>query len=106
MSPTTPTAAAPPVDPDRPVELCRPRHPLEAHAIRLALEAEGVETLVVGDNLRTAAGEVPLGHAVGPQVVVRAADFDRARAVADGLGLETLPLSDDDGGGVLRRALL
>lgn len=106
MTPATPTAAAPPLDPDRPVELCRPRHAFEAHAIAARLNEEGVTARVVGDGLSNATIGHPATRHVGPQVVVRAADYEAAREVVADFDIDLSPPPDDDRAALIRRARL
>lgn len=52
---------------------------IEAHLCRQMLEAEGIEARIDGAILSQARGELPLGEATNPSVLVSDADFERAR---------------------------
>lgn len=51
---------------------------IEAHCLKLMLENEGIEAAIWGGNLQGARGELPVGSATAPQVVVGADDQERA----------------------------
>lgn len=63
------------------VEVYSAANPVEAHAIRNLLEQAGIEARVVGDIIRMAGGELPLGQVTAPRIWVREADVGRAREI-------------------------
>jgi membrane protease YdiL (CAAX protease family) len=67
-----------------PIELYRARGLPEAHAIRLLLEGEGVPVRIENELLQGAVGELPLGWATAPRVVVGRAHAAAARALLEG----------------------
>ena len=54
-----------------------------AHLVKAALERAGIPARVVGDSLRNAAGDLPLGLPIAPRVWVQAKDSERARALIE-----------------------
>jgi hypothetical protein len=55
------------------------RDVVEAYSLCAALKEEGIQARVVGENLGSAAGALPLGEATAPRVWVLQADEARAR---------------------------
>ena len=53
----------------------------EAHLLKNALEDAGIQARVVGDQLQSAGGELPLGWTIAPRIWVAQADEERARQV-------------------------
>lgn len=70
-----------------PVELYRARGLPEAHSIRLALEAEGIAVFIENEHLQGALGELPLGWATSPRVLVNRADEAAAREILKGFAV-------------------
>jgi hypothetical protein len=64
-----------------PVELYRARGISEAHAIRLAIEAEGIAVFIENEHLQGALGELPFGWSTAPRVLVNRADEAPAREI-------------------------
>ena len=62
-----------------PVELYRAGSLPEAHAIRIMLDAEGVEARVGNELLQGALGELPFGWATAPTIVVDRRDVPKAK---------------------------
>ncbi|MBN9519053.1 CPBP family intramembrane metalloprotease [bacterium] len=72
-----------PEEPLDPVEVYRASGLADAHVLRLRLDAEGISAWVDNELLQGAAGDLPLGWAAAPRVMVARADEAAARAVAD-----------------------
>jgi hypothetical protein len=66
---------------ERIVELCSAANIVEADGICELLDEAGIQARVVGDDLGTAAGCLPLGEATTPRIWVRESDADHARQV-------------------------
>jgi len=63
------------------ITVFHPLNSIEAHAVKILLVGEGIETRVAGDYLQGAMGELP---ALGTlQVQVPEADAERARALIE-----------------------
>lgn len=77
---------------DRLVELCSAGNAPEAHALQALLEAEGIDSRVVGDVLGNAAGALPLGEPIAPRLWLWADDRNRARAILDERRSQPQPL--------------
>jgi hypothetical protein len=60
------------------IRLLTANHPAQAHLWRAALEAEGIESKVVGDYLDAGVGDIPGARA---ELWVRREDVDRAMAI-------------------------
>jgi hypothetical protein len=58
----------------------------QAHLLRVALEAEGIEAFVQNEDLRAAAGDLPLGWSTAARLLVAAEDEARAREVLREVG--------------------
>lgn len=69
--------------PQQPTEIYTAATPLDAHELKNLLADEGIEALVVNDNLQAAAGEVPLGWATAARVLVGDEQAARARTIAE-----------------------
>ena len=54
---------------------------IEAHLCRQMLEDEGINARVDGAILSQARGELPLGEATNPSVIVSENDFEQARVL-------------------------
>ena len=65
------------------VEIYRAASFAEAHAIRLALEESGIACVVDGEDLQGALGELPMGWATSPRLLVKSPDAVAARKVID-----------------------
>lgn len=66
-----------------PVEIYRARGLPDAHALRIALEREGISARVDNEILQDAIGELLAGWATAPRVLVGPADEAAARAVLE-----------------------
>ncbi len=64
---------------DRVVEVYSAANGLEAHGLRMILEERGIRAEVVGEELQTGAGDLPLGQTLAPRIWVREGDAGRAR---------------------------
>ena len=69
--------------PHQPTEIYTAATPLDAHELKNLLADEGIEALVVNDNLQAAAGEVPLGWVTAARVLVGDEHAARARTIAE-----------------------
>lgn len=83
-----------------PVELYRARSTPEAHAVRLALEAEGTTVSIENEHLQGALGELPFGWATAPRVIVHRADEVAAREILKAFPRGALPELDDTQPGI------
>lgn len=61
--------------------LYRARNLIEAQSIQFALEDAGLTARVEGEYLGTVMGEIPLGIATLPRVVVKADELERANEI-------------------------
>jgi len=65
------------------IEIYRAAHPAQAHLLRGLLEAEGIESVVIGEFGFNVRGEAPVTTETLPRVcVVNPDDAARARAIA------------------------
>lgn len=65
------------------VEIYRAAHPAQAHLLKGLLEAEGIESVVIGEFGFNVRGEAPVTTETLPRVcVVKPDDAERARAIA------------------------
>lgn len=62
------------------VEVYRAKHGAQAMLLQQVLEDEGIPTRVEGALLDGAAGELPLGWATSPRLLVEEQNVERARA--------------------------
>jgi hypothetical protein len=62
------------------VEVYRAKDSPQAHLLRTALEDAGIRALVEGDLLQGAVGELPLGWASAPRIMVEECHATQARA--------------------------
>lgn len=67
---------------DRQVVIYSAANRLQAGLLRQMLEEHGIQSLVVNDGLSGEGGELPLGAATAPRVVVAARDAEVARELA------------------------
>lgn len=65
-----------------PVEIYVAENALAAEDLRQRLEEEGIRARVVGDQLHSAVGALPMGVSTAPAVWVARQDAERAREVA------------------------
>jgi len=65
------------------VEIYRAASFAEAHAIRLAVEQAGIACVVDGEDLQGALGELPMGWATSPRLLVKSSDAIAARKLID-----------------------
>ena len=65
------------------VEVYRAKDSPQAHLMRLALEDEGIRALVEGDLLQGAIGELPVGWASAPRIMVEETDATKARSILE-----------------------
>jgi len=76
---------------DRVVEVYSAANGVEAHGLRAVLEERRIRTEVVGETLRTAAGDLPLGQSLAPRIWVREGDARRAREIIEQLTSQSSP---------------
>ena len=67
--------------PSDPVELYRARGLPEAHAIRVALEEEGIAVRIDNELLQGAVGELPMGWNTAPRIMVERDQQEAARRI-------------------------
>ena len=64
------------------IEIYAAENEQEAHIVRAWLADSGIESIVSGGSLQQAGGELPLGIATAPRILVSADVSDRARELA------------------------
>ncbi|MGA1204092.1 MAG: DUF2007 domain-containing protein [Planctomycetota bacterium] len=69
-----------------PVVVHTAANPPEAHLLCAALEAEGIPTHVTNETLQAAAGDLPLGWAIAPRILVPAEHVEEALRILQELG--------------------
>lgn len=67
------------------VKIHKAHDELQAHMIRSALEAEGIQTFIEGDPLLGAIGEIPQVSVAEPHILVAESDEANARLVLEKL---------------------
>ena len=70
------------MDPSSLIEIYAAENEQEAHIVRAWLSDAGIESIVSGGSLQQAGGELPLGFATAPRILVSADVSDRARELA------------------------
>lgn len=63
------------------VEVHRARDSMQAHMLKAALEAEGIEVQIVGESLQAVIGGVPPGWQTAPQLLVPENRAEEARRI-------------------------
>ena len=63
------------------VEAYRAAHPVQAHALRLALEEAGIQVFIENEALQGAIGEAPFGWSSAPRLMVDESQLAAARAI-------------------------
>lgn len=63
------------------VEAYRAAHPIQAHALRLALEEAGLRVFIDNESLQGAIGDVPVGWPSAPRLMVEESKLAAARAI-------------------------
>lgn len=63
------------------VEAYRAAHPIQAHALRLALEEAGIRVVIENEALQGAIGDVPPGWSSAPRLMVEDSNLATARAI-------------------------
>src|SRR6516162_8733926 len=63
------------------IEVYRAKNNLQALVLRHALDDAGIRAMVEGELLQGAVGELPIGWATAPRILVAPADFARARQI-------------------------
>ena len=80
-----------PETPNDPVEVYRARGLADAHTLRLLLETEGIPVWVDNELLQGALGDIPLGWATAPRILVRRSHAAAAQAVVERFTREHAP---------------
>ncbi len=70
------------MDPSSLIEIYAAENEQEAHILRVWLADAGIDSIVSGDSLQQAGGELPLGLATAPGILVSADVSERARELA------------------------
>ena len=78
------------------VEVYRARNAPEAHAIRMALEESGIRVLIEGELLQAAAGDLPLGWATAPRILVEESQLASAREIIEKAEVQAATEADQD----------
>lgn len=86
--------------PGDPVELYRARGLPEAHALRNALEAEGITARIDNELLQGVVGELPLGWATAPRILIARTDEPAARLILEHALRQTSMAGAGDGAGL------
>lgn len=63
------------------VEAYRAAHPVQAHALRLALEDSGLRVFIDNESLQGAIGDVPAGWSSAPRLMVEESQLATAREI-------------------------
>lgn len=63
------------------VEAYRASHPLQAHALRFALEEAGISVVIENEALQDAIGDLPSGWSCAPRLMVEESQLAAARAI-------------------------
>lgn len=63
------------------VEAYRAAHPIQAHALRMALEEAGIRVIIENEALQGAIGDVPPGWSSAPRLMVEESQLATARAI-------------------------
>lgn len=82
--------------PNDPVELYRARGLPEAHAIRVALEEEGIPVRIDNELLQGAVGELPMGWNTAPRIMVERSHAESALRILDGYLQQTAPSEETE----------
>ncbi len=79
------------------VEIFRAKNLAQAHAMRIALEAAGIEARIEGELLQGAVGELPIGWNTAPRILVDESQAVTARQIVERADVrEGTNLSDAD----------
>lgn len=84
------------MDHREPVEVYRATDNIDAQMVVVALDEAGIKAMVVGDKLQGVVGEVPLGWATAPKIIVSAADAEQAKEIVRQFQTEHLAGSTPD----------
>lgn len=63
------------------VEAYRAAHPIQAHALRMALEEAGIRVIIENEALQGAIGDVPAGWSSAPKLMVEESQLAAARTI-------------------------
>lgn len=63
------------------VEAYRAGHPVQAHAIKFALEDAGIPVMIENEALQDAIGDFPCGWSSAPRLMVPDSQFEHAREI-------------------------
>ncbi len=78
------------------VEVYRARNLPQAHSIRLALEQSGIRVQIEGELLQGAVGDLPLGWATAPRILVKESQIIEAREIIEKAENQEEARSDED----------
>ncbi len=78
------------------VEVYRARNLPQAHSIRLALEQSGIRVQIEGEPLQGAVGDLPLGWATAPRILVEESQIAEAREIIEKAENQEEARSDED----------
>ena len=78
------------------MEVYRARNVPEAHAIRMALEESGIRVLIEGELLQAAAGDLPLGWATAPRILVEESHLRSAREIIEKAEVQAAAEADQE----------
>ncbi len=70
--------------PDRFIEIVSGLDLASTYLLRGRIEEAGVETQLINENLLAGIGELPMGYATCPRILVREVDVQRAREAIAG----------------------
>lgn len=65
------------------VEAYRAAHPVQAHALRMALEEAGIRVVIENEALQGAIGDVPCGWSSAPRLMVEESQLAAARTIIE-----------------------
>jgi predicted RNA-binding Zn-ribbon protein involved in translation (DUF1610 family) len=71
------------VSPPKLIEIYRARNLPEAHTIRIALEEAGLRVLIEGELLQGVVGDLPMGWATAPRILVEESQVSAAREIIE-----------------------
>jgi hypothetical protein len=79
------------------VEAFRAQNSIQAHLVCNLLNAAGIRAVIDGESLHSALGDIPMGWATSPRIMVRAEDLAAARVLIEAAdNANDDRLADDD----------
>ena len=70
-----------PIDSLKLVEAYRASHPIQAHALRFALEEAGIQVVIENEALQDGIGDLPSGWSSAPRLMVEESQLADAREI-------------------------